>query len=180
MSHPGKMGYPYYSVCCLRFYWYRRKRVCARASQTDGRTLGEEGGSNGGSRERRESGEKTQRKRSGGKAARSGAFLLNSSPRKPWTRAPRFLPKPEGKPRFCVNYRRKINEDPVGASSPPVRAAGTLHFAARTHSLSASLGAADLLLSLKNRKRDHLCFLMQPVPLHGLLQELPRDLAQPV
>lgn len=61
------------------------------------------------SREKEESREKTQRERGvdGKKLIRGNSFLLNSNPRKLCTWTPRFLLlKPEGKPRYCVNYRK--------------------------------------------------------------------------
>lgn len=73
----------------------------------------------------------------------------------------------------------KINEDTVQESFSPFSTDGILHFLALIHLLSASLGAADILLSQKNRKQNHLCFFLQLIPLYALLEEL-CDLTRPV
>lgn len=81
---------------------------------------------------------------------------------------------------MLCQLQKKINEDAVQESFSPFSADGILHFPALIHLLSASLEAADILLSLKNQKQNHLCFSLQLVPLYSLLQELPHDLAKPV
>lgn len=81
---------------------------------------------------------------------------------------------------MLCQLQKKINEDTVQESFSPFSADGILHFLALIHLLSASLEAADILLSLKNRKQNHLCFLLQLVSLYNLLRELPHDLANSV
>lgn len=76
--------------------------------------------------------------------------------------------QPSGKPGFCVNYR-KINEDTVQDSSSPFSADDILHFLALIHLLSASLGAPDILLSLKNLKQKLPLFLLQRARVHSTL-----------
>lgn len=70
----------------------------------------------------------------------------------------------------------KINEDTVQESFSPFRADGILHFLALIHLLPASLGAADILLSLKNRKQNQPLFLTATFPSYSLFQEQPCDL----
>lgn len=82
--------------------------------------------------------------------------------------------------KMLCQLQKKINEDAVQESFSPFSADGILHFPALIHLLSASLEAADILLSLKNQKQNHLCFTLQLVPLYSLLQEMPHDLAKPV
>lgn len=77
---------------------------------------------------------------------------------------------------MLCQLQKKINEDTVQESFSPFSADGILHFLALIHLLSASLGAADILLSLKNLKQNHLCFLLQLVPPCSSLEELPHDL----
>lgn len=79
--------------------------------------------------------------------------------------SPLLALQPSGKPGFCVNYR-KINEDTVQDSSSPFSADDILHFLALIHLLSASLGAPDILLSLKNLKQKLPLFLLQLVRMH--------------
>lgn len=81
---------------------------------------------------------------------------------------------------MLCQLQKKINEDAVQEFFSPFSVDGILHFPALIHLLSASLEAADILLSLKNQKQNHLCFALQLVPLYSLLQELPHDLAKPV
>lgn len=71
--------------------------------------------------------------------------------------------------KMLCQLQKKINEDAVQESFSPFSADGILHFPALIHLLSASLEAADILLSLKNQKQNHLCFALQLVPLYSLL-----------
>lgn len=85
--------------------------------------------------------------------------------------APRSpLPAPRaaapGQPSCCVNYR-KINEDTVQDSFSPFSADDILHFLALIHLLSASPGAPDILLSLKNLKQELPLFPLQLVGIAG-------------
>lgn len=114
--------------------------MCARDGQTDRHwTLGEDGGS----RYRRERGVRGHRERGvEGKQLIQGAFLLNSTPRKLCTRAPRFLLlEPEGKARLGVGYRENRWRRCWRAGRHPSRPA-------RIHLLRASLGAAGTVPSL--------------------------------
>lgn len=61
-----------------------------------------------------------------------------------------------------VNYR-KINEDTVQDSFSPFSTDDILHFLALIHLLSASPGAPDILLSLKNLKQELPLFPLQLV-----------------
>lgn len=63
---------------------------------------------------------------------------------------------------LCVNYR-KINEDTVQNSFSPFSTDDILHFLALIHLLSASPGAPDILLSLKNLKQELPLFPLQLV-----------------
>lgn len=63
---------------------------------------------------------------------------------------------------LCVNYR-KINEDTVQDSFSPFSTDDILHFLALIHLLSASPGAPDILLSLKNLKQELPLFPLQLV-----------------
>lgn len=67
--------------------------------------------------------------------------------------SPLRAPTASGEPSSCVNYR-KINEDTVQDSSSPFSTDDILHFLALIHLLSASPGAPDILLSLKNLKQE--------------------------
>lgn len=115
LPHPVKMGYSYYGMYCLSFYLYKRKRACARKKDRETETdkpwtLGWKRGRNEGKKQKEE---RRQRERGmEGKKLVQGNFffffLLNSNPRKLCTRTPHFLLlKPKGKPRRCVNYRKK-------------------------------------------------------------------------
>lgn len=77
-----------------------------------------------------------------------------------------------GQPSCCVNYR-KINEDTVQDSFSPFSADDILHFLALIHLLSASPGAPDILLSLKNLKQELPLFPLQLVGIAGAGPALP-------
>lgn len=81
--------------------------------------------------------------------------------RRTWA-SPLLSPAASGEPSFCVNYR-KINEDTVQDSFSPFSADDILHFLALIHLLSASPGAPDILLSLKNLKQELPLFPLQLV-----------------
>lgn len=116
-----------------------------------------------------------------GKKLIGGNFLLNPNPRKLCVHgSPLSPPEARRQTKMLCQLQKKINEDTVQGSFSPFRADGILHFLALIHLLSASPGAADILLSLKNRKQNHLCFLLRLVPPYSLLEELPRDLARPL
>lgn len=78
------------------------------------------------------------------------------------TRLPAPRAAAPGQPSCCVNYR-KINEDTVQDSFSPFSADDILHFLALIHLLSASPGAPDILLSLKNLKQELPLFPLQLV-----------------
>lgn len=81
--------------------------------------------------------------------------------------SPLLSPAASGEPSFCVNYR-KINEDTVQDSFSPFSADDILHFLALIHLLSASPGAPDILLSLKNLKQELPLFPLQLVGVRRL------------
>lgn len=108
-------------------------------------------------------------------------FFIQFQPKEAVYRDSPFSPsEARRQTKMLCQLQKKINDDTVLESFSPFSADGTRHFLALIHFLSASAEAADILLSLKNQKENHLCFSLQLVPLHSLLQELPHGLAKPV